>query len=366
MYPHSVPPCQVKRFLLKKRSCPTSPKYVETNSKVQKTSTNSTHSISSASGSASTSKPASHSTSLEYVEANANLPITITNSILPTSCPSAPICQSTSTFVTLSTTYTVPTVHHAPSNPVIDKTEHNTHLNPIASFIPCVSQSAYTSTSTFVAPSTSHIVPNVHHTQSNHIMDNTAQNMDSNPTATFSSCSSQLVGSPVPSVTMSSTLESTPTVSSVSVMNTNIHMHPQLSTASNTIEKCATVISTSTLKLNLPLKIKLPLNIPTSILKATKSIPLKKRVTFDELMSTVPAHTTEKTSEENTTMKNVFNQNAAHNPCVRSSATLLKNTHCTIVQKNYVHCAPISTSQAMEKNQTVSSALQHHQINYTT
>ena len=94
MYPHSVPPCQVMRFLLKKRSCPTSPKYVETNS---------THSISSASGSASTSKPASHSTSPEYVETNANLPNTITNSILPTSCPSVPKCQSTSTFVVLST-----------------------------------------------------------------------------------------------------------------------------------------------------------------------------------------------------------------------------------------------------------------------
>ena len=193
-------------------------------------------------------------------------------------------------------------------------------------------------------------------------MDNTAQNMASNLTATFSSCSSELVGSPVPSVTMSSTLESTRTVPSVSAMNTKIHTHPQLSTTSNTIEKCATVISMSTLKLNLPLKIKLPLNIPTIILKSTKSIPLKKRVTFDELMSTVPAHTTEKTSEEKSTMKNAFNQNATHTPYVSSSATLLKNTHCTIVQNNHVHCAPISTSQVTEKNQTVSSALQHHQI----
>ena len=106
----------------------------------------------------------------------------------------------------------------------------------------------------FVVPSTSHILPNVHHTQSNHIVNNTAQNMASNPIATFSSCSSQLVGSPAPSVTILSTLESTHTVPRVSIMNTNIHTHPQLSTASNTIEKCATVIPTSTLKLNLALK----------------------------------------------------------------------------------------------------------------
>ena len=139
MYPHSVPPCQVKRFLLKKRSCPTSQKYVETNSKVQKTSTNSRHGISSSSSSAFTSKPASCSTSPKYGETNANLPNTLTNSILTTLCPSAPKCQSMSTFVAPSTTYTVPTVHHAPSNAVVDKTEHNTHLNPIASFIPCAS-----------------------------------------------------------------------------------------------------------------------------------------------------------------------------------------------------------------------------------
>ena len=201
MYPQYVPPCQVKRFFLKKRSYPTLPKYVETNSKVPKPSTNSTHGLSSASGSASTSKLASHSTSPEYVETNANLPNTFINSILPTLCPSAPECQSTSTFVMLSTTYTVPTVHHAPSNPVIDKTAHHTHTNPIASVIPCASQSPYTSTSTsmFVAlstMSTSYVVPNVHHTQSNHMVDKNTQNMASNPIATFSSCSSELVGSP--------------------------------------------------------------------------------------------------------------------------------------------------------------------------
>ena len=135
---------------------------------------------------------------------------------------------------------------------VIDKTAHHTHTNPIASFILCASQSPSTSTSTFVAPITSHIVPNVHHTQSNHMVDKTAQNMASNPIATFSSCSSELVGSPPPSVTMSYTLESTHTVPSASVINTNIHTHPHLSTASNTIKKHATVMPTSTLKLNLP------------------------------------------------------------------------------------------------------------------
>ena len=219
MYPHSVPLCQVKRFLLKKRSFPTSLKYVETNSKVQKTSSNSTHGISSPFASASTSKLVSSSTSPEYVETNANLPNTITNSILPTSSPSAPGCQSTSMFV--------------------------------------------------------------HHTLSNHMVDKTAQNMASNPTATFSSCSNELIGSPAPSVTtMLYKFESTHTVISASVSNTNIHRHPQLRTTSNTIETHATVISTSTLKLNFPLKIKLPPNILTlasrGILKSTKSIPLRR------------------------------------------------------------------------------------------
>ena len=189
------------------------------------------------------------------------------------------------------------------------------------------------------------------------MVNKTAQNMASNPIATFSSCSSELVGSSAPSVTMLYTLESTHTVPSASVIKTNIHMHPQLSTASDTIENHATVIPTSTLKLNLPLKIKLPLNIPTlasrSILKSTKSIPLKKRVTFEELMSTVPAHTTEKTSEEKATMKMHLFKMLCTPPGVSSSATLLKNTHCAIVQNNHVHCTLTSTSQVMEKNQTV-------------
>ena len=139
MYPHSVPPCQVKRFLLKKRSCPILLKYVETNSKVQKTSNNSTHGILSQSASASTSKLASCSTSPEYVETNANLANTVTNSILLTLSLFEPACQFTAMFV--------------------------------------------------------------HHTQSNHVVDKTAQNMASSPTATFSSFSSELIGSPAPSVT---------------------------------------------------------------------------------------------------------------------------------------------------------------------
>ena len=282
MYPHSVPHCQVKRFVLKKRSCLTSRKYVETNSKVQKTSSNSTHGILSPSASASTSKLVSHSTSSECVETNANFPNTVTNLILPTSSLSEPACQSTSMFV--------------------------------------------------------------HNTQSNHMVDKTAQNMASYPTATFSSCSSELIGYPAPSVTtMSYKLESTHTVPSASVSNTNIHTHPQLRTASNTIETHATVIPTSTLKLNLSSKIKLPPNIQTlasrGILKSTKSIPLKKRVTFEDLISTVPAQTTEKTSEEETTVKN-----PPPTLGVSSSAMLVKNTHFTIVQNNCEHSTPTLTS----------------------
>ena len=66
MYPYSIPQTQVKRFLLKKRSCPTSPKYVKTNPKVPKTATNSTITMlpSSASGSPSTSKFVACNTSL--------------------------------------------------------------------------------------------------------------------------------------------------------------------------------------------------------------------------------------------------------------------------------------------------------------
>ena len=137
---------------------------------------------------ASTSKLVSRSTSPEYVVTNANLPNTITNSILATLSPFEPACQSTSTFV--------------------------------------------------------------HHTQSNHTVDKTAQNMASNPTATFSSCSSELISSPAPSVsTMSYKLESTHMAPGASVSNTNIHTHPPLRTSSDTIETHATVIHTSTLKL---------------------------------------------------------------------------------------------------------------------
>ena len=84
MYPHSVPLSQVKRFLLKKRSCPTSPKYVKTNPKVPKTATNSTIAMSSpsASGSPSTSKIVSRNTnlvSLKNVPTNAKVPNKSTN-----------------------------------------------------------------------------------------------------------------------------------------------------------------------------------------------------------------------------------------------------------------------------------------------
>ena len=79
--------------------------------------------------------------------------------------------------------------------------------------------------------------------------------------------------------------------------------------------------------------------------------------TFEDLMSTVPAQTTEKTSEEEATVKN-----ALPTQCISSSATLLKNTHCAIVQNNHEHCAPTSTSLVMEKNQTVSSTLQDQKV----
>ena len=85
MYPHSIPLSRVKRFLLKKRSCPSSPKYVKTNPKVPKTATNSTIAISSpsaASGSPSTSKFVTCNTtltSLKNVQMNAKVPNTATN-----------------------------------------------------------------------------------------------------------------------------------------------------------------------------------------------------------------------------------------------------------------------------------------------
>ena len=101
MYPHFVPPSQMKRFLLKKRYHPTSPKYVKTNPKVLKTATNSTIAMSSpsASGSPSTSKFVTRNTSLtslKNVPMNAKVPNTATN-------PSASVSLCTTKFVTPST-----------------------------------------------------------------------------------------------------------------------------------------------------------------------------------------------------------------------------------------------------------------------
>ena len=91
-------------------------------------------------------------------------------------------------------------------------------------------------------------------------------------------------------------VENMVTVLTTSVTNTNVHKHMQSSTASNTVKKSATRLTKSTLKLILPLNIKLPANIPPpakkTILKGPNSIPLKKRVTFENLMATLPSNTT--------------------------------------------------------------------------
>ena len=109
--------------------------------------------------------------------------------------------------------------------------------------------------------------------------------------AAFSACSGQLVHSSGPTVTLpiSHTVENMATGLTISVTNTNVCKHLQLSTAANTVKNSATGIPKSTLKLNLPLNIKLPTNIPPpakkTILKGPDSIPLKKRVTFENLMA---------------------------------------------------------------------------------
>ena len=63
-------------------------------------------------------------------------------------------------------------------------------------------------------------------------------NTVTNPIATFSACSGQLVHSSGPTVTLP--------------ISHTVEKHPQLSTAANTVEKFATGIPKSTLKLNLP------------------------------------------------------------------------------------------------------------------
>ena len=186
--------------------------------------------------------------------------------------------------------------------------------------------------------------------------------MVNNPIATFCVCSGELVHSSGPTVTLptSQTVQNTATVHTTSVINTNTNKHPQLSTAANTVKKSTTGIPKSTLKLNLPLNIKLPTNIlppaKKTILKAPNSIPLKKRVTFENLMATLPLDTTEKTSQSNQIMSNAVNPNTAQTLRVGSASALLKNTdnqiNHSIVQSNLVHCTPTSSAQVTENNVT--------------
>ena len=164
-------------------------------------------------------------------------------------------------------------------------------------------------------------------------------------------------------------VENTATVLTTSVINTNMHKHPQLSTAANTVVKSAPGIPKSTLKLNLPLNIKLPTNIPPpakkTILKGPNNIPLKKGATFENLMATLPSNTadntTEKRSQSNQIMNNSLNPNTAQTPGLRSASTLLKNMdnqiNPSIVQSNLVHCTPNSSPQVTENNETKPVAL---------
>ena len=184
------------------------------------------------------------------------------------------------------------------------------------------------------------------------MVDTTGHNMVTNPIATLSACSDQLFHSSAPTVTLpiSNTVENTATVLTTSVTNTNMCKHLQLSTAANIVEKSATGIPKSTLKLNLPLKIKLPTSIPPqgkkAIYKGPSSVLLKKRVTFENHMATLPSDTTddttEKRSQSNQIMNNSLNPNTAQIPRLRSASALLKNTdnqiNPSIVQSNLVHC----------------------------
>ena len=155
--------------------------------------------------------------------------------------------------------------------------------------------------------------------------------------------------------------------------------HPQLSTAANTVKQSTTGIPKSTLKLNLPLNIKLPTNIPPpakeTILKGPSSIPLKKRVTFENLMATLPSNTTydttEKRSQSNQIMNNSLNPNTVQTPRLRFVSALLKNTdnqiNPSIVQSNLVHCTPSSSLQVTKNNVTKpvgSLTVQDHQVTH--
>ena len=201
---------------------------------------------------------------------------------------------------------------------VLNTATHST----IAILSPCASGSP--STSKFVACSTTLTLPSGHPTQTNPVIDRTGHNMVTDPIATFSGCSGQLVHSSVSTFALpiSHTVENTATVLTTSVINTNMYKHLQLSTAANMVKKSATGIPKSTLKLNLPLNIKLPTNIPPPskkiILKGPSSIYLKKRVTFENLMARLPSDATddtaEKRSQSNKIMNNSLNPKYCANP----------------------------------------------------
>ena len=207
--------------------------------------------------------------------------------------------------------------------------------------------------------------------------------MVTNLIANFSACSGQPFQSSAPTVTLpiSNTVENMATVLTTSVSNTNMCNYHQLSTAANTVKKSPTGIHKSTLKLNLPLKIKLPTNIrlqgKKSILKCPNSVQLKKRVTFENLMATLPSDTTddatEKRSQSNQIMNNSLNPNTLQTPALMSASALLQNTdnqiNPSIVQSNLVHSTCTSSPQVTENNVTKSvssSTVEHHKVTHQT
>ena len=151
-----------------------------------------------------------------------------------------------------------------------------------------------------------------------------------------------------------------------------------MSTAVNTVEKSATGIPKSTLKLNLPLKIKLPTNIlpqgKKTILKGPSSVPLKKRVTFENLMATLQSNTTDDTTEkrsQSNQMHNSLNPNTPQTSMLMSASALLQNTdnqiNPSIVQSNLVHCTCTSSPPVTKNNVTKpvgSSTVQHYQVTH--
>ena len=176
------------------------------------------------------------------------------------------------------------------------------------------------SPSKFVPLSIALTLPSEHYTPTNHSVDRTVNHMVTNSIVTLG----ELVDSTVPTVTlpMLHMVENMATVCTTSVIN--IKMHPQFSTGANTVKNSATGIPKSILKLNLPLNINLPANIPIPaqkrILKPMNSIPLKKRVTFENLMATLPLHTTEKTIQSTQIVKNAVNPTIPETSCISSAA----------------------------------------------